>query len=55
MVHHPVEIYDVNLVSCFCEFPNASRASRIKLLTRSADTHATYFSSHFPRSSAGHN
>lgn len=51
--HHPVEVRDVDLVSMFCEFPEATRRSRRAFLERAADSDATVFSSHLPRSSAG--
>jgi glyoxylase-like metal-dependent hydrolase (beta-lactamase superfamily II) len=51
--HHPVEVYDPDLVSVFCEFPDASRRSRRWLLDHAASTGSMMFSSHFPISSAG--
>ncbi|WP_260600157.1 MBL fold metallo-hydrolase [Sphingomonas endolithica] len=51
--HHPVEIYDPDLVSVFCEFPDASRRSRRRFLDHAASTGSMVFSSHFPNSSAG--
>ena len=53
VMHHPVELYDTALVSCFCEFPEAARRSRLQLLEQSAAGEAMYFSAHFPLSSAG--
>ncbi len=53
VLHHPFELYDTNLTSMFCEFPDAARASRRKLAARIADHRATFFSSHFPGSSVG--
>jgi glyoxylase-like metal-dependent hydrolase (beta-lactamase superfamily II) len=53
VLHHPLEIYEPELVSMFCEFPDAARRSRHSLLSRAAETEALYFSSHFPESSAG--
>ena len=53
VLHHPVEIYQPELTSMFCEFPAASRLSRRRLLDRAAETGATYFSSHFSGTSAG--
>lgn len=52
-LHHPVELHDTDLVSCFCEFPGAVGRSRRALLDRAVERDATYFSSHFPRSSVG--
>jgi glyoxylase-like metal-dependent hydrolase (beta-lactamase superfamily II) len=53
VLHHPVEIYQPEMASMFCEFPTESRGSRLILLDRAAETGATYFSSHFSDSSAG--
>ncbi len=54
VVHHPVEIYRPDLVSMFCEFPDAVRRSRLKILEHAVATKAVFFSSHFPLSSAGY-
>jgi glyoxylase-like metal-dependent hydrolase (beta-lactamase superfamily II) len=51
--HHPVEVYDPDLVSIFCEFPDASRRSRRWFLDHAAATGSMVFSSHFPHPSAG--
>ncbi len=53
LVHHPFELNDPELVSMFCEFPEAARRSRRELAGRAAASEALYFSSHFPVSSAG--
>ena len=53
VMHHPLEVHDTDLVSCFCEFPDATRRSRRKLLEHAVARQALYFSSHFPLSSAG--
>lgn len=53
VMHHPVEVYAPDLVSMFCEFPDAVRRSRHAMLERVSDTGALYFSSHFPASSVG--
>lgn len=53
LMHHPFELNDPELVSMFCEFPEATRRSRRKLAERVAASEALYFSSHFPVSSAG--
>jgi glyoxylase-like metal-dependent hydrolase (beta-lactamase superfamily II) len=53
VVHHPFELSDPELVSMFCEFPEAARTSRRKLADHIAESGALYFSSHFPASSAG--
>jgi glyoxylase-like metal-dependent hydrolase (beta-lactamase superfamily II) len=52
-LHHPIEIYQLELVSMFCEFPEAARASRRSMLEHLVESGATYFSSHFPSASAG--
>ena len=53
VVHHPFELNDPELVSMFCEFPEAARRSRRELASRVAESGALYFSSHFPVSSVG--
>ena len=45
-LRHPVEIYEPDLVSMFCEFPTAARISRRSMLEHLADSEAIYFSSH---------
>lgn len=54
VMHHLLEVYDPELVSMFCEFPDAARRSRREILERAAESRALYFSSHFPLSSAGY-
>ncbi len=54
VLHHPLEIHDPELVSLFCEFPDAARRAHHVLLKHLAETRALYFSSHFTLSSAGH-
>lgn len=53
IMHHPFEIHNTDLVSLFCEFPEAARNARRRFLHHAAETGATYFSSHFPDTSAG--
>jgi len=53
VMHHPLELYDTDLVSTFCEFPEIARRSRRALLERSANDKVLYLSAHFPLSSAG--
>lgn len=53
VMHHPLEVHDTDLVSCFCEFPDATRRSRRALLDHGVARQALYFSSHFPLSSVG--
>jgi glyoxylase-like metal-dependent hydrolase (beta-lactamase superfamily II) len=51
--HHPAEIHAPDLISVFCEFPEAARRSRKLFMDHAIATGATVFSSHFPLSSAG--
>ncbi|WP_174291680.1 hypothetical protein [Sphingomonas bacterium] len=51
--HHPLEVHDTDLISCFCESPAAVGRSRRALLKRAVERRAIFFSSHFPLSSAG--
>ncbi len=53
VLHHPLEVPDPELISMFCEFPDAARRSRHLLLNRATQTKALCFSSHFSESSAG--
>lgn len=53
VMHHPFELHDMDLVSMFCEFPEAARASRRWLVQHVMETGALYFSSHFPAASVG--
>ena len=53
VLHHPVELTYPQLISMFCEFPDATRRARRALLERVADTDTLYFSSHFAGSSVG--
>ncbi len=53
VMHHPLELYDPDLVSSFCEFPDAARRSRRALLERAAEEKALFMTAHFPLSSAG--
>ncbi len=53
ILHHPLEVHDTDLTSCFCEFPGAAVRSRQAVLKRVVEQRALYFSSHFPLSSAG--
>jgi len=53
VMHHPLELYDIELVSSFCEFPEVARQSRRFLMEQSARNQALYLSAHFPLSSAG--
>ncbi len=51
--HHPVEIYAPELVSSFCEFPDAARRSRRRFIDHAIERDATVFTAHFPLSSCG--
>jgi glyoxylase-like metal-dependent hydrolase (beta-lactamase superfamily II) len=53
VLHHPLEIYEPDLVSMFCEFPEYARTSRRWMLEYACRENVTYFSSHFPETSAG--
>jgi glyoxylase-like metal-dependent hydrolase (beta-lactamase superfamily II) len=53
VLHHPLEIYRPDLATVFCEFPDAALRSRKWVLEFASETGATYFSSHFPVTSAG--
>lgn len=52
-MHHPLEIDDLGLASCFCEFPKAACRSRAELLDYAARNKALVLTAHFPGSSAG--
>jgi glyoxylase-like metal-dependent hydrolase (beta-lactamase superfamily II) len=53
VMHHPFELYEPDLVSMFCEFPEGARRSRRWLACHAAEKNAVYFSSHFPFTSVG--
>ncbi len=52
ILHHPFELRQPDLVSMFCEFPEAARSARARILNYVVDKNALYFSSHFPDTSA---
>jgi glyoxylase-like metal-dependent hydrolase (beta-lactamase superfamily II) len=54
VMHHPLQVYRPDLRSVYCEFPEASRASREWILSCASENHALCFSSHFAESSAGY-
>jgi len=54
VMHHPLQVYRPHLRSGYCEFPDASRASREWILSYASDNHALCFSSHFAETSAGY-
>jgi glyoxylase-like metal-dependent hydrolase (beta-lactamase superfamily II) len=53
VMHHPVQVAKPEWNSVFCEFQDDARASRLWALNYAADHGATFFSSHFPGTSAG--
>ena len=53
VMHHPLQVYRPDLRSVYCEFPEASRASRRWILSYASESHALCFTSHFAESSAG--
>jgi glyoxylase-like metal-dependent hydrolase (beta-lactamase superfamily II) len=54
VMHHPLQVYRPDLRSVYCEFPEASRASREWVHFYASEKHALCFSSHFAESSAGY-
>jgi glyoxylase-like metal-dependent hydrolase (beta-lactamase superfamily II) len=53
VMHHPLQVYEPALNSCFCEFPEPSRSSRLWALEHAAEYKSVFFSTHFAESSAG--
>jgi glyoxylase-like metal-dependent hydrolase (beta-lactamase superfamily II) len=53
VMHHPVQVAKPDWNSVFCEFQDDARTSRLWALNYAADHGATFFSSHFPGTSAG--
>ncbi|WP_211175944.1 MBL fold metallo-hydrolase [Brasilonema sp. UFV-L1] len=53
VMHHPIQVYRPEWNSVFCEFADQARASRLWALEYAAQRGATFFSTHFPKSSAG--
>nr|WP_246563397.1 MBL fold metallo-hydrolase [Bradyrhizobium liaoningense] len=53
VMHHPLQVYEPSLNSCFCEFPEAALRSRAFVLEDAAERGATVFTTHFAQSSAG--
>ncbi|MGI4855907.1 MAG: MBL fold metallo-hydrolase [Janthinobacterium lividum] len=53
VMHHPVQVAQPGWNSVFCEFQDDARTSRLWALNHAADHRATFFSSHFPGTSAG--
>jgi glyoxylase-like metal-dependent hydrolase (beta-lactamase superfamily II) len=53
VMHHPLQVFKPEWNSVFCAFPEAAQTSRAWALAFAADHQVTFFSSHFPASSAG--
>jgi glyoxylase-like metal-dependent hydrolase (beta-lactamase superfamily II) len=53
VMHHPLQVYEPSLNSCFCEFPEAALRSRAAVLEDAAERGATVFTTHFAQSSVG--
>ena len=53
VMHHPLQVYEPSLNSCFCEFPEAALRSRAAVLKDAAERGATVFTTHFAQSSVG--
>jgi hypothetical protein len=54
VMHYPLQVYEPELNTCFCEFPEAATRSRIWALNHAAERNALFFSTHFAESSAGY-
>lgn len=54
VLHHPIQVYHPEWNSCFCEFDEQARESRLWALAYAADRNALYFGTHFPGTSAGY-
>jgi len=54
VMHHPLQVYEPQLNSCFCEFPEAAARSRLWALNYAAERNALLLSTHFAESSAGY-
>jgi glyoxylase-like metal-dependent hydrolase (beta-lactamase superfamily II) len=53
VMHHPLQVYEPGLNSCFCEFPEAALRSRTWALEHAAERKAKVFTTHFTESSVG--
>jgi glyoxylase-like metal-dependent hydrolase (beta-lactamase superfamily II) len=53
IMHHPLQVYQPDWNSMYCEFQDQAKESRSWVLDYVVDRQATYFSSHFPDNSAG--
>lgn len=54
VLHHPIQVYETDINSCFCEFPDAALKSRLWALEHAAERNTTVFTTHFPETSVGH-
>ncbi|MFJ6324791.1 MULTISPECIES: MBL fold metallo-hydrolase [unclassified Rhizobium] len=54
VMNHPVQVGRPDLNTVFCEFPDQAVQSRRRVLEFAVNNRATYFSTHFPGSSAGY-
>jgi hypothetical protein len=54
VMRHPLQIYRPDLRSVYCEFPEASRASRDWILAYASENNALCLTSHFAETSAGY-
>ncbi|MEY9183873.1 glyoxylase-like metal-dependent hydrolase (beta-lactamase superfamily II) [Bradyrhizobium sp. USDA 326] len=53
VMHHPFQVCEPLLKSCFCEFPESPLRSRAVVLEDAAELGATIFTTHFAQSSVG--
>ncbi len=53
VMHHPLQLSNLEWNSLYCEFPEAARSARFKALEIAADSGALVFTTHFPASSVG--
>lgn len=53
VMHHPMQVYEPELHSCFCEFPEAARRSRSWVLEEAAERGIPLFTTHFAETSVG--
>ncbi|MBV6716573.1 MBL fold metallo-hydrolase [Paenibacillus chitinolyticus] len=54
VMHHPLQVYNPQWNSMYCEFTDQARISRLRVLEFIADRPVIYFSTHFPESAAGY-
>jgi len=53
LMHHPLQVYRPDLRSCYCEFPDPARRSRLRMLEQTAGSGALLFTTHFAETAAG--